>query len=528
MPLESFIVVDGNNVIGTAATFPIDPVPTLPVVHGTQKRVASLTASTAERRVAYLFFDVPAGDKSEVSLNVLSKTPSTVTVKRTPSPIETFSGIDVIYLLEGLHALTIDANGRITITNVNEATHAFRQQFPTAFPSEVDGITIANNGQVSDTLFVATVIRHPQPPATIQPTTGGVPSAPPFDAVAFENYTIAASIEGKVFVETLESPPAEEDDKPAVQPDQGPPLTPDLDLAITVFRSTTTGEIDSDTKFFLGVVNVKNVSAVSTPGVAVNYFRIDPDLGDVFLTSSTIGTLSPGQSKGVSTGLRLRTTKDFQPLVPGNHIIKAQLGNVVLPGTIKTTAYSDAESSNDSRTITMKLLAPGEVPTVLPPPSASGSGGSGSSNNFSPTPTGDQINVVVDDINSQSIYEIQPGDEFQSNWIETNIQATRVAESIIWQKNQVIVVSCTVPYNPDLRRGLTVSFRVNRIGFRIMGLVKTVGHTFSGTEDRPASTQVIIRATEYIFESSLAQLGQEVFDRRQKVLVDSPTALSSI
>jgi hypothetical protein len=514
MPLETFTVVNGSAGLSTNRQLVIDPVPTLPQVHAT----AAIT---------FVEFVVPAGGKSEVTLNILNASSSGSStdpvVKRSPQIVTATETIDLIYLLEGLHALRIDANGVITITEVNDVGHPLRQQFPDSFPNSVRNRTVSPNGQVSDTLFIATVIRAPRTPRTIQPSVGGAPIAPPYDAVLIPAYSFAAYIDGKIFVETLESPPAEEDETPVVQSDQGPALSPDLDYQLEIFRAISSGEVTSDTINFIVTVSVKNISAVNGDGVAINFFRVDPTLGDVFLTSGGILGLSPGERRSISTGLRLRASSDIAPIPAGNHIIKAQLGNTIIPN-VAPVAYSDANSENDSRTITMRLLGPGESPSVLPPPSASGSG---SSNDISPFPTGNQVNVVVDGVNSQSLYGIQPGDEFQSNWIETNVQAIRVAESIIWQKNQVLTASFTVPYNPDVRRGMTVSLRLDRINFSMLGLVKTVGHTFSGSENRPASTQVVMRATEYIFESSLAELGLERFDERQVISVDSLIALAS-
>lgn len=511
MPLETFTVVNGTAGLAQAQILIIDPAPTF-------------VQSMGSGGVIYITFTVPAGDKSDISLNVLSATAggsiSDPVIKRSNQIVDAVDDLNLIYVLEGVHALSVDGNGKISILEVNSSSNSFRVSNPELFPSEITGVNVSTNGQISDTLFIATVIRGAQPPETIQPTTGGAPTAPPYDRILFPAFTIAIFIDGKIFVETLAVDPPEEDPDDGIQPDQGTPLIPDLDYSVSLFRSLTAGEIDSDTTFFLVTASVKNVSAVTGLGAAINFFRVDPDIGDVFLTSGSIIGLQPGEVRSVSTGITLRASADLDSLAPNTYTIKAQLGNSIIPNVVPV-AYTDADSTNDFRTISIRLLAPGEAPTVLPPPSTSGSGGSGSSNNFSASPTGNQINVVVDDSNSQSLYDIQLGDEYQSNWIETNLQATRVAESIIWQRNQVLTATFTVPYNPDIRRGLTMFLQLNRIGFSMMGLVKSVGHTFSGADDRPVATQIVIRGTEYIFESSLALLGQEVFDRRQVIATGS-------
>jgi hypothetical protein len=511
MPLENFMVVQGHS---GSTTISLSALP------------SRLELQANEEVYKVLEFELPAGSKSELSVRVLGKTPDTMLVQNSLQLFEITDSIDVIYFLPGLFALEVNPDGSPIITNVNESSHRFRSEG--GFPSSVQGITVANNGQVSDTLLVVTIIRHPKL-VVRQPGIVFNPPLPqePIDFVSVPSFSISAAVTGKLFVEEIPTPPAEEDatdENDDIQEDPGRSLITDLDISLEVFRLLAI-EVDSDTKFFLATARARNISAVTpTSGIIFKFFRVDPDLGNIFMVSQSALVIEPGQFRGVTVGLKLRTALDFEPIPFGTHTIRCEISSIGDSTEIQT----DADTTNNARTASIKLLAPGEPFTVLPPPSTTGGSSGVNGNNLTPEPTGDQVNVVVDDQNSQSLYDIQPGDEFQSNYIETNVQAVRVAENIIWQKNQIIVVTFTLPYNPDLKRGQSVSLNFERAGFSILALVKSIGHTFTGDNNRGASTQVVCRATEYIFESSLAELGDEVLDRRQQVLLDGAIVNSSI
>src|SRR5215204_2674742 len=144
---------------------------------------------------------------------------------------------------------------------------------------------------------------------------------------------------------------------------------------------------------------------------------------------------------------------------------------------------------------------PPPPPPVKPPP---------------PNPKQTQLVVVVNDLTSQGLYGILKGPEYESDYIETVRQATRVGEQIIFQANQVISISFTIPYDPRVKRGKTI--RVQTLlsgGFTFHGLVKAVGHTFDSNSGQ-VITQISARCLEYKFASSLTTFDiNERLDQRQ-------------
>ncbi len=128
----------------------------------------------------------------------------------------------------------------------------------------------------------------------------------------------------------------------------------------------------------------------------------------------------------------------------------------------------------------------------------------------------EQVSCLVIDENSKNLYGSRPSvREEQSDFIETQRQACRVAEAIIWNRNMVIGKNLVTLFNPSIKRGQTA--RVTNIGNDIdfQGIVKSVGHQFN-IDNGSAITEVLIRSTEYVFQSALGENNsEEKLDRRQ-------------
>ncbi len=118
---------------------------------------------------------------------------------------------------------------------------------------------------------------------------------------------------------------------------------------------------------------------------------------------------------------------------------------------------------------------------------------------------GEQVSCLVIDENSKNLYGSRPSvREEQSDFIETQRQACRVAEAILWNRNMVLEKNLTTLFNPGIKRGQTA--RVTNIGNDIdfQGIVKSVGHQFN-VDSGSAITEVLVRCTEYIFQSALGE-----------------------
>jgi len=133
----------------------------------------------------------------------------------------------------------------------------------------------------------------------------------------------------------------------------------------------------------------------------------------------------------------------------------------------------------------------------------------------------EQISVRVIDETCQELYGVRPGKEEQSDFIETQIQAARVGEQILWQSQMVLDLSAVVPITPAIRRGSTVRIAYPSKNLDVLGLVKNVTHTFN-TEAQGmssqgiATTQCEVKATEFIFRTAGGESQDaEKLDKRQ-------------
>ncbi len=126
------------------------------------------------------------------------------------------------------------------------------------------------------------------------------------------------------------------------------------------------------------------------------------------------------------------------------------------------------------------------------------------------------VSALVEDLRSKSLYQDRIAvDELQSDFIETQVQAIRAGEALLWNKNKVIQARFLTLFNPSVKRGSTI--RVLNINNNIIfqGVVKTVGHLFD-IEEGDAVTEIIATATEYVFQSFLGESQEEEKpDRRQ-------------
>jgi len=128
----------------------------------------------------------------------------------------------------------------------------------------------------------------------------------------------------------------------------------------------------------------------------------------------------------------------------------------------------------------------------------------------------EKVSCFVEDLNSQQLYGLRPNRrEEQSDFIETETQACRVAEAIIWNRNQVLETSWATTFNPSVKRGQT--HRVTNLskGIDILGIIKSVGHQFD-INSGSVTTEILMRSTEYIFQSALGEINEgEKLDKRQ-------------
>lgn len=130
----------------------------------------------------------------------------------------------------------------------------------------------------------------------------------------------------------------------------------------------------------------------------------------------------------------------------------------------------------------------------------------------------EQISCFVKDNNSKALYgQRLSQNEEQSDFVETQRQACRVAEGIIRDQNQVLEINFILPFRPAINRGQTIRVQNLAKGIDLHGIVKSYAHTFD-TASATVTTQVTLRTTEYVFRTSLITLtkgSEEIIDLRQ-------------
>jgi len=107
------------------------------------------------------------------------------------------------------------------------------------------------------------------------------------------------------------------------------------------------------------------------------------------------------------------------------------------------------------------------------------------------------------DPNSKILYGERPAtSDLQSDFIETQLQACRVAENIIWQQNKVIDVNFSIPFRPAIRRGQTIRVLNPAKSIDFLGIIKSFSHVFNFGQ-ASVVTQIQATGTEYIFRSGI-------------------------
>jgi len=112
------------------------------------------------------------------------------------------------------------------------------------------------------------------------------------------------------------------------------------------------------------------------------------------------------------------------------------------------------------------------------------------------------ISCLVVDPNSKTLYGERPNQsEEQSDFIETQLQACRVGENIIWQQNKVIEVNFQIPFRPAIRRGQTIRVLNPAKSIEFLGIVKSFSHDFD-FGGATVTTSIQATTTEYLFETA--------------------------
>lgn len=126
------------------------------------------------------------------------------------------------------------------------------------------------------------------------------------------------------------------------------------------------------------------------------------------------------------------------------------------------------------------------------------------------------ISACITDKQSIELYGERPSvTEIQSDFIETQNQAIRVGEAFLWNRNQVLGLRLVTLFNPSIKRGVTIQVTNAAGEITFLGIVKSVGHSFSITQGS-VITEVLARTTEYIFQSFLGETNvDEKLDERQ-------------
>jgi len=126
------------------------------------------------------------------------------------------------------------------------------------------------------------------------------------------------------------------------------------------------------------------------------------------------------------------------------------------------------------------------------------------------------VSASIEDLQSKELYgDRLSSSELQSDFIETQVQAIRVGEALLWNKNRVIEARFLTLFNPSVKRGSTIQVLNINNNIIFQGVVKTVGHLFDiGAGD--AVTEIIATTTEYVFQSFLGTTQpDEKLDQRQ-------------
>ncbi len=127
----------------------------------------------------------------------------------------------------------------------------------------------------------------------------------------------------------------------------------------------------------------------------------------------------------------------------------------------------------------------------------------------------EQICCRVEDPNSKILYGDRPAtSDLQSDFVETQLQACRVAENLIWQQNKVLEVSFAIPFRPAIRRGQTIRVLIPQKNIDFLGIIKTFQHSFN-FDQATVITRIQATTTEYVFNSGVgSKNSQDKIDLR--------------
>ena len=115
-----------------------------------------------------------------------------------------------------------------------------------------------------------------------------------------------------------------------------------------------------------------------------------------------------------------------------------------------------------------------------------------------------QIGAEVIDAASAEKYGPRKPPTYASPYIETRTQCVRVAEEIIKESNKVWRISFSFPLNPMVKRGQTARIVNDVLAMDFTDTIRDVRHFFN-LRTGEATTEVSMRAAEYVFEGSLAE-----------------------
>lgn len=419
----------------------------------------------------------------------------------------------------------------IVIENVNDPNHPIRQDGTTVpFPSRIqtDPVDIGEDGVGRDTdyvFFYFTVIVIPNTQVTAEGTDVTVTAdlaeslwaVGPSGSFSYTNFITWVKLYPPVSGEPSPSDPND----PNV-PDVTPEASSTGDYAILEFNLLTIGvAVGGVYDVFIRIRN----NSLTIPTAS--------EIPRIKITQKHTRTLYAGDQIVYIFKTRF-FTKVLNPLETKDYVVRLQLGALTdsLLATNNVTIRAEFESQDRyGIAASSTLLQPEDISVFSDYDTVSGNNSkdltfTATSSLTLTTPTGDgtttinQIQATFIDLISQALYSKLPGEEYTSEYIETIRQAYRVAERIVWESNKTIYISFSMPYNPDIKRNMTAEVSYSRIGLQIRGLIINYGHTIQN--DGICSTQVTIRATEYVFQSYLGEINlNERLDERQAINISS-------
>lgn len=404
-----------------------------------------------------------------------------------------------LYVLKGLWSY--NEQGTYLI-NVGSNNNSLRRTYPSLYPVTTSQNVDASGYITNTNRLCYTVIRGWTLPVTglyadflacsvslvwngdKTTSTSPSPSTTTTTTTSTTTTTTPKPIAGVIPAPTPVPPPA------TVPPPPPPaPSTPTIETTLPDLRVSdieilpgTTLERGQIFSVFVSISNDGTADCLSN----FNVFIILKDItgNRTFLKQATVGGLNKSAQKTVevigallSTNARLGNSIIEVSIDPGNGVVESSKLNNISSITVNITDPNGNTSNPPTST--------GPSPPRLGDPSET------------------QVSQIVDDSNSQALYGILSGPEFQSDYIETVTQCIRVAENIIWEHNNTIIITMNIPFDPTMRKGKTGAVvSAKGKGFYSVGIIRDFSHKFN-IESGEVYTQIRITATEYIFQSIL-------------------------